>query len=43
MHHSQLEHAQRKLTAQSVSLAALTTDVIDALRDETAAQRIRNL
>lgn len=36
----ELEHAQRKLTAQSVSLAALTSGVIDALHDEIAAQRV---
>jgi ATP-binding cassette subfamily B protein len=36
----ELEHAQRKLTAQSVSLAALASGVIDALHDEIAAQRV---
>ncbi|MFL9922071.1 ATP-binding cassette domain-containing protein [Paraburkholderia fungorum] len=36
----ELEHAQRKLTAQSVSVAALMTAVISALRDEIAAQRV---
>ncbi|MGN8109014.1 ATP-binding cassette domain-containing protein [Paraburkholderia sp. 22098] len=36
----ELEHAQRKLTAQSVSLAALMAGVIDALHDEIAAQRV---
>jgi len=36
----ELEHAQRKLTARSVSLAALTAGVIDALHDELAAHRV---
>jgi ATP-binding cassette subfamily B protein len=36
----ELEHAQRKLTAQSVSLAALAAGAIDALHDETAARRV---
>jgi ATP-binding cassette subfamily B protein len=36
----ELEHAQRKLTAQSVSLAALMAGVIDALHDEIAARRV---
>ena len=37
----ELEHAQRKLTAQSVSLTALMSGVVDALHDEAAAQRVR--
>jgi ATP-binding cassette subfamily B protein len=37
----ELEHAQRKLTAQSVSLAALMSGAVEALRDEAAAQRVR--
>ncbi|CAB3786925.1 ATP-binding cassette domain-containing protein [Paraburkholderia fynbosensis] len=36
----ELEHAQRKLTAQSVSLATLTSGAVDALHDEIAAQRV---
>ncbi|WP_257812827.1 ATP-binding cassette domain-containing protein [Burkholderia glumae] len=35
----ELEHAQRRLTAQSVSIAALAAGVIDALHDELAARR----
>lgn len=36
----ELEHAQRKLTAQPVSLAALVADVIAGLRDETLARGV---
>ncbi|MEX3637421.1 ATP-binding cassette domain-containing protein [Paraburkholderia sp. BR14320] len=36
----ELEHAQRRLTARSVSVSALTAGVIDALHDEIAAQRV---
>jgi ATP-binding cassette subfamily B protein len=36
----ELEHAQRKLTAQSVSLATLSAGAIDALHDEIAARRV---
>ncbi|MFL9963775.1 ATP-binding cassette domain-containing protein [Paraburkholderia sediminicola] len=36
----ELEHAQRKVTAQSVSLAALVAAVIDGLHDEIAARRV---
>jgi ATP-binding cassette subfamily B protein len=36
----ELEHAQRKLTARSVSLAALMAGVIDALHDEIAARGV---
>ncbi|WP_345815163.1 ATP-binding cassette domain-containing protein [Paraburkholderia sp. PREW-6R] len=36
----ELEHAQRKLTAQSVSVAALTAGVIDALHDDTTLRGV---
>ncbi|MBB5414277.1 ATP-binding cassette subfamily B protein [Paraburkholderia atlantica] len=36
----ELEHAQRRLTARSVSVSALTAGVIDALHDEIAGQRV---
>ncbi len=36
----ELERAQRRITAQSVSLAALITGAIDALHDDLAASRI---
>ncbi|MEA3085063.1 MAG: ATP-binding cassette, subfamily bacterial [Paraburkholderia sp.] len=36
----ELEHAQRKLTAQSVSVAALASAVIDALHDLIVAKRV---
>ncbi len=36
----ELEHAQRKLTAQSVSLATLTSGAVDALHDEIAARHV---
>jgi ATP-binding cassette subfamily B protein len=36
----ELEHAQRKLTAQPVSVAALVSGAIDALRDLMLAQRV---
>jgi ATP-binding cassette subfamily B protein len=36
----ELEHAQRKLTAQSVSVATLTSGAIDALHDEIAVRRV---
>ncbi|MEK6346684.1 MAG: ATP-binding cassette domain-containing protein [Burkholderia sp.] len=39
----ELEHAQRKLGAQSVSLAALASWVIDALHDDAAARGARIL
>jgi len=36
----ELEHAQRKLSAQSVSLAALLGGVIDGLKNEVIARRV---
>lgn len=36
----ELEHAQRKLTAQSVSLATLTSGAIDALHDDILAKSV---
>ncbi|PRX26971.1 response regulator receiver domain-containing protein, partial [Paraburkholderia sp. BL18I3N2] len=36
----ELEHAQRKMSAQSVSLATLAAGVIDGLHDEIAARRV---